>query len=232
MFNRTIVHSLVLLWLAVVEHRVTNALVQISCSFVSIRTLKSFSMLVVHLFCSIKVVALSPRAGYFLQSEATLISQHTGVFFTGDWWQIPHSQRIGTMAPVQIDARRSMARPWRRPGRLTWSATGHSEATTCLCCLSGGLADQQQLSGLQRRTIRGLLEERSEEGWGESKAAKSGLEELAWVAGRAKKRARRLARDAGPRRSSFIEGFLLWTASVKAQPQLSAAPGGRGGGWV
>lgn len=102
--------------------------------------------------------------------------------------------------------------------------------------------------------IRGLVEERSaraeeeEGGGGERRVAKSGLGGSGTrhlrSGGRSMgaARARRLARDAAPRRSSFIERSPpseprhTCAASAKAKPKLSAAPpwsharGGREGG--
>lgn len=100
-----------------------------------------------------------------------------------------------------------------------------------------GLADQQQLSSPERYTIRGWLRRDQREhrrGRREREAADRGLRKslcsvqrpVDWAT-----RARRLARDAGPRPSSFIKCSLA-PASAEAKPKLSAVESGEGRGAV
>lgn len=99
------------------------------------------------------------------------------------------------------------------------------------CCLSGDwlisnscLASRDtRLGGWLRRDRRERSRRRRK------KSSQIGTQaEFTWTA-TGQKRAWRLARDDGPRRSSFIKGSLLWAApncaaSVKARPPLPAAP--------
>lgn len=92
------------------------------------------------------------------------------------------------------------------------------------CCLSGDWLISNSCLASRDTRLRGWLrrDRRERTGGGGRVAAKM------WTA-TGQKWAWRLARDAGPRRSSFIKGSLLWTAancaaSAKAQPQLSPAP--------